>query len=238
MNANGFNVRPKSRPINASRSATTAMALFGLPLFSLLAFWGCILMAAHLYPSEYDWRYMPLSNLFAAVRNPAGHIWAAAGIVASGLCGLTWSVLLPAAQRPAGLRVFQLGIIFMAGSAAIPDSMLPFRKGHEFFTVLAFSGLCLGLVVMVFQTVEHSLSRRIRRWATLLAGSAVLPIVFAGLAQAYVFYTLPAISRVNLSWRDRGIQAWLSFAFWEWITCATLSIHMVLLAFMANKRDR
>jgi len=229
MTARGLNVIPNPRHTNRRGQASAITALAGV-----LAFWACVLMAAHRYPSEYDWRYMPLSNLFAAPRNPAGHLWAAAGIVASSLCGLAWSALLPPAQRPAGIKAFQFGIIFMAGSAALPESVLPLRKGHELLTVLAFAGLCLGLIVMMFRTIERRLSRH-ARWASLLAGSAVLPILLAGLAQAYVFYALPAMPWVNLTWRTRGVPVWLSFAFWEWITCATLSAHMAILALIANK---
>jgi hypothetical protein len=215
----------------------------------VLAFWGGILIAARRYPSEYDWRYMPVSDLLSATRNPAGYLWASTGIVLCSLCVLCWAAIL--AQRwahakaighPSGLRAIQLGNFCMACSAALPKSLLPIRKGHELLTFLAFAGLCLGLVSMMFQTVERILLRRkrgsirnSRRYASVLAGSAVLPILLAGLAQAYVFYALPALHWVNLSWRASGVPAYLSFAFWEWITCVMLSAYMMILGMTASR---
>jgi len=42
----------------------------------VLAFWCGMLIAARSYPSEYDWRYMTISSLVYAERNPNGHWWA------------------------------------------------------------------------------------------------------------------------------------------------------------------
>ena len=209
-------------------------------------------MAALRYPSEYDWRYMPLSNLFSASRNPAGYLWASMGIVLCSLCELCWVAIFAqswphanASGRPSGLRAIQLGSFCMACSAALPRSLLPLRKGHELLTLLAFTGLCLGLVRLMFQTIERIFLRRqrdfmgnSRRYASVLAGSAVLPILLAGLAQAYVFYALPALHWVNLSWRAHGVPVYLSFAFWEWITVAVLSAYTMILAMAAGLLPR
>jgi hypothetical protein len=67
------------------------------------------------------------------------------------------------------------------------------------------------------------------RSAVVVAGAAVFPILLAGLSQAYVFYALPQLHWVSLSWRDRGVPVFLSFAFWEWITCVVLSAYMAIL---------
>jgi hypothetical protein len=58
-------------------------------------------------------------------------------------------------------------------------------------------------------------------------------IFLAGLAEACVFYVLPQLHWVNLAWRAQGVPIYLSFAFWEWITCAVLSAYVVLLS-LAN----
>jgi hypothetical protein len=70
------------------------------------------------------------------------------------------------------------------------------------------------------------------------AGLAVLPIFLAGLAEAYVYYVLPQLHWVSLAWRARGVPVYLSFAFWEWITCALLSVYMAVLSVAVQERGQ
>jgi hypothetical protein len=211
---------------------------------AVLAFWFGGLMAMWRYPSQYDWRYMPLSNLLSPRRDPAGYLWASAGIAVSGLCGLGWSAALArfwshgvTGSRPTGIRMLQLGGLCMPLAAVPPEWLRRIPEGHQLFTLLAFAGGCLGIVYLMFQTVERILLarpgrpvRRHRVYATIVAGIAVLPILLAALAQAYVFYVLPELGWVKLSWRAEGVQVFLSFAFWEWITCFVLSAYALFLS--------
>ncbi len=125
----------------------------------------------------------------------------------------------------------------MMCAALLPQWLLPVQKGHEILAVLAFAGLCIGMVRLMFQTVEQTLLRRMRRfsgharlYAAIVASAAVVPVLLAGLAQAYVHYVLPELPWVNLSWRARGVPVYLSFAFWEWVTCVVLSTYMAILS--------
>jgi hypothetical protein len=222
----------------ASRWGPFASLTLGLLALGLLAFWGGVLLAAWLYPSEYDWKYMTLTSLISAGRDPAGHLWASGGIVLCSLCWLAW-IRLQARHwrraRPIGIWALQLGTLFMAGSAALPQSLLRVRKGHEILVALAFACLCLGMVQLLFRAVEAALQgrlrgsvRRQRRYAAIAGGIAVLPVLCAGAAQAYVYYALPALHWVSLGWRAQGVPAFLSFAFWEWITCAALSASVAI----------
>jgi hypothetical protein len=210
----------------------------------VLAFWAGMWMAARRYPSEYDWRYMTLSSLLSPARNPTGHLWASAGVVLCGLGGMRWAAVLAqrrnhdgAADRPSGIRALWFGSFFMACSAVLPHWLLPVPKGHEILALFAFFGLCLGMVQLTFQTTERTFVRRTRSaigrsrlYAAILAGTAVLPILLAGLVQAYVFYVLPELHWVSLSWRTRGVPVYLSFALWEWVTCVVLSAYMTVLS--------
>jgi hypothetical protein len=210
----------------------------------VLAFWGGMLMAARRYPSEYDWRYMPVSNLLSSGRDPAGYLWAATGVVLCSLCGLCWAAVLArrrnhegAGDRPSGIRALQFGNICMLFAAVLPEWLLRVPKGHEILAVLAFAGLCIGVVRLMFQTIERTVLRRMRwfigharLYAAVLAGAAVLPILLAGLAQAYVHFMFPEIHWVSLAWRTRGMPVYLSFAFWEWVTCVVLSAYMAILS--------
>jgi hypothetical protein len=221
------------------RRASWAAAIFGV-----LAFWAGMMIAAQRYPSEYDWRYMPVSRLLSPVRDPDGYLWALAGIVLYSLCGLYWTALLArrwnqagAQNRPGGIRALQFGYFFTIGAAMLPQWLLRIERGHELLTVLAFAGLCIGMVRLMFQTIEPTLMRKLRRFtgrarllAGILAGAAVFPIVLAAMAQAYVHYALPELRWVSLSWRARGVPVYLSFAFWEWVTCFVLSAYAAILS--------
>ncbi len=232
-----FDVKKEIPGKSFVRRASCAAAPLGV-----FAFWGGMLMAARRYPSEYDWRYMTLSNLISPSDNPTGYLWGAAGIVLCSLCGLFWTAVLARRWRHEcygirlnGIRALQFGYFCLVCAAVLPRRLLRIQKGHEILAVLAFAGLLIGMVRLMFQAVERILLRQLRRfsgharlYAAILASVAVFPIVLAGLAQAYIHYVLPELPWVNLSWRDRGVPAYLSFAFWEWITCAVLSAYMAI----------
>jgi hypothetical protein len=219
----------------------TAVAL------GLLAFWGGVSIAALQYPAEYDWRYMTLTSLLSAGRDPAGHLWASGGIAFCGVCGIAWMGLLSRQwmhEGAGGIRLLQAGAIFMAGAVILPQQPFGIRKGHEILVTLAFACWCLGMVALLIRTVKQALqrwarasNRRQRRYAALFGGIAAVPVLLAGAAQAYVYYALPALRWVSLSWRAQGIPVYLSFAFWEWVTCAVLSACAVIVALATVATD-
>ena len=208
-------------------------------VLGIAAFWGGVTVAASRYPVEYDWRYMTVSSLLAADRNPAGYLCSAAGIVACGCLGFAWATLLVRSARrskaPAGLgglRAFQFGYLCTALAAALPDRLVPLPKAHEVFAVLAFAGLTYGIV----RTFQTGVVRRIRSggeggrlWAVAIVCAVVSPVLLAASAQAYVFFARPELPWVNLSWRSRGVPLYLSFAFWEWVTCGVLAAYLAIL---------
>jgi hypothetical protein len=129
----------------------------------------------------------------------------------------------------------------MACSATLPDWLLRIPKGHEILALLAFVGLGIGTVELTFATIRSAFLRRTHssvpspRWlAAVVALPIVFPILLAGFAQAYVFYVLPELHWVNLSWRARGVPVYLSFAFWEWIMCVLLSAYLAILPLAIN----
>jgi hypothetical protein len=203
-----------------------------------------MVMAVRQYPSEYDWRYVTISNLVYPDRNPTGYLWASAGILLGGLFGLCWvalqvSVRKPGAdgQSPIGISTLGLGYGCMVCTAFLPGRQLPVPKAHEIFALSAFFAVCFGLVRLTFEAAERSLLRRTRMstivarmYAGLLAGAALWPISLAAVAQAYISYAHPELKWVSLSWRALDVPVCLSFAFWEWVTCAVLSVYMSTLS--------
>ncbi len=218
------------------------------PLLGVMAFWGGTLIAERRYPSEFDWRYMTLSNLLSPVRNPAGHLWAAGGMGLTGACGVCWAVALargsgPVAvgERTPGIWPLGLGSVCMACSGLLPLRLPGVPKGHEILTLFAFAGLCLAMMRLTYQTAKRAFglrptgsARRPALYGAALAGVALFPIFLAAAAQVYVFYVLPQLHWVGLSWRARGVPAYFSFAFWEWVTCVVLSAYMAILSRAAS----
>jgi len=150
---------------------------------------------------------------------------------------LAWRWEGSVGDRPRGIWLLGWGSLYMACSVMLPWRLPRLPKEHEVLTLFAFAGLCLGMIRLAFQTFERVLrrrsgasARRLRLYGGAVAGLAVVPIFLAGLAEAYVFYVLPQLHWVSLAWRARGVPMYLSFAFWEWITCAVLSVYMAVLS--------
>jgi len=228
-------------------SASARPGLCAPSTLGVAAFWAGLLMAYQRYPSEYDWRYMSISNLVYTDRNPAGYRWAWGGLMLCALGGLWWTTVLArnrrragARRQPPGIWALGLGYAFMV-CALLPQRILGVPKGHEILALSAFFGICIGIVQLTLMAADRgfrlrsgTLPGRPRVYAALLAGFAVLPILLAGIAPAYVSYAHPDWPWVGLAWRARGVPVFLSFAFWEWITCAVFSAYTVGLCLATN----
>jgi hypothetical protein len=218
--------------------------------FGLLAFWGGLWLAAERYPSEFDWRYMTISNLVSAAGNPAGHFWASLGIAACGIGILSWTAPWNWGRKPQNgpspqiaIWALRAGILCMAGAAVVPQSVLRIPKGHEILALLAFFGLCLAIVQLTYQAAARrgpdTFGQRVdgsRLFASIVAGTALLPVALAALVQLYVEVALPKLHWVGLKWRDEGVPVYLSFAFWEWVTCAIFSSYLLALSRLIRGR--
>jgi hypothetical protein len=207
-----------------------------------LAFWVGMTEARQSFPSEYDWRYITISSLVYAERNPSGFLWARGGILLCGIAGLYWTARLLRrwkqlciVEPPIGISALGLGFLCMTCCALVPEGRLAVPRGHDFLALAAFVGICVGMAFLTFRVIEQSprvrkLPGSPRLYARLLAGFAVSPIAVTAVAQLYVSHELPGLPWVSLAWRERGVPVYLSFAFWEWVTCAVFSLYMLLLS--------
>jgi hypothetical protein len=216
------------------------------PLLGVLTFWCGLWMAARRYPSEYDWRFITISRLGYADRNPDGYRWAWGGLMLCGLGGLCWTAILlrdwrrgGTGRRPVGIWALALGYVCMIGCASLPGGFPLLPRGHDFLAVTAFFGVCIGIMQMTFQVTERSLRQRTRSlllsprfYAGLLAGLPLSPILIAAVTQAYISHARPDLPWVGLEWRVLGAPVYLSFALWQWITCAVFSVYSVTLCLM------
>jgi len=226
---------------SARKNLCAAAALLGV-----LTFWCGLWMAARRYPSEYDWRFITISRLGYADRNPDGYRWAWGGLMLCGLGGLCWTAVLlrdwrrdGTGRRPVGIWALALGYVCMVGCASLPGGFPLLPRGHDFLAVTAFFGVCIGIMQMTFQVTERSLRQRTRSlllsprfYAGLLAGLPVSPILIAAVTQAYISHARPELPWVGLEWRVLGAPVYLSFALWQWITCAVFSVYSVTLCLM------
>lgn len=209
----------------------------------LCGFWAGLYLASQRYPSEYDWRYMTISSLLYPERDPRGYAWAWCGLIACALGGLCWiSVLVRGrewqskAMRP-GIRALALGFLCMVSCAVWPGRLLHLPRGHDLLALFAFVGICVGTVHLCYERVEHMLRKRLaasragaKVCAALVAAAAVLPVLLEAITQADVARAFPHLPWVGLEWRARGVPMYLSFAFWEWVTCAVLSAYIAVLS--------
>lgn len=108
--------------------------------------------------------------------------------------------------------------------------------------VAAFFGVCIGIVQLTFHVTERSLRRRARGlplsprlYAGLLSSLALSPILIAAATQAYISHARPDLPWVGLEWRALGAPVYLSFALWEWVTCAVFSLYTVGLCLATMK---
>ena len=225
---------PDAVPAPARHAVAVAVAL------GVLAFWCGMALAARRYPTEYDWRYITISTLVYPDRNPQGWLWARGGLVLCGLAGLWWALalrreeLLRQAHGRTGLAPLTLGYACMALCALVPEWRIGIPKLHECLALAGFFGICLGQAGISWRAAASGVGRKIlprsaRLRAAILVGVALSPLVLAAAAQVYVSDVLH-LPWVNLGWRARGVPAYLSFAFWEWVGCGIFSVYMVVLS--------
>jgi hypothetical protein len=212
----------------------------------VLAFWCGLWIAGERYPSEFDWRYMTISSLLYPERNPGGYRWAWSGVALCGLGGLCWILALSwngrlsgARRSPLGIRAMGLGYVCMMCCALLPARFLHIPRSHDILALAAFVGVCIGTVLMTHAAVNRHLRLRAcktsgRSWiyASAVAGGALLPILLVSITQAYVSRALPQLPWVGLEWRKQGVPAYLSFAFWEWVTCVVFSLYTSALSIL------
>jgi len=202
----------------------------------VLAFWTGLWMAARMYPSEYDWRYMTISSLVYPDRNPDGYRWAWRGLILCALGGLCWTTVMlrdsrrdGTARRRVGILVLGIGYLCMVSCAWLPAWFPGIPRGHDLLALLSFIGLCIGIVWLTFEVTERAGAADHRLHAGLLAAVPLLPILMAIMTQAYISRARPDLPWVGLVWRTRGAPVYLSFAFWEWTTCVVFSAYTVSL---------
>ena len=184
---------------------------------------------------------MTISSLLYPDRDPRSYSWAWCGVVTCALGGPCWvSVLMRSNATQVGTWALASGSVSMLACAGWPGHLLHLPRGHDLLALLAFVGICAGTVCLTYEGVERGLRlRRVdsragtRICAGLAAAAALLPLCLEAVTQADVARAFPHLPWVGLEWRARVVPVCLSFAFWEWATCAVLSAYIRALSFAA-----
>jgi hypothetical protein len=215
-------------------------------VLGIVLFWAGIGLAALSYPAEFDWRFVTVSSLIYPDRNPAGHGWASAGVVSCGLLGSAWSLArrrrgVAPAPRRSGIRALTVGFLTMAFAGALPERLIWVPKAHEVLALTAFVCLSIGTVRLSWCLLSQVLERLARPrspnpgvlvWAFV----PLAPLALVAATQIYLKLYRPELPWVTITWRTLGAPAYLSFAFWEWVTCAVYSGYLLGLAFAIDTR--
>ena len=201
-----------------------------------------VLFSIRYFPHPFDWRYGTFSSLGSASTNPRGYTFCCLGLMTAfsmglPLCGYIRVRFEPFAPRAAvfGYRAIRVGFI---GSVAVGFERLfaqqitwHIHKAHEYVSIVTFIGLLLGIAGnWICLTAFLLRERRWPVWALVaLSLVSVGPILGTGLSQGYLFLVPNNLGWVGPAWAKAGAPLYLSFAFWEWLTCAGIFVYLFLI---------
>lgn len=207
-----------------------------------LCFLAGSVISAHCFDGPFDWRYGTLSSLSTATTNPHGYAYCCLGMMVSftmglPLCGYISVRFAPIAPRAAWfssrvLKVGFLGVVAVGLERLFFTSIsLYIPKAHEYLSIVTFFGLLLGIAGFWLCLTRWLLQERgwpVWALATLSLFS-VGPILGTGLSQAYLYFVPNDLGWVRPDWAELGVPVYLSFAFWEWLTCVGIFIYLFLI---------
>lgn len=217
------------------------MLWFWFPLATLCFVCGAVI-SAYCLEGTFDWRYRTLSSLSSATSNPHGYAYCCLGLMVFftmglPLCGYVSVRFAPIAPKTAwfssrALKVGFLGVIAVGLERLFaPSISLHIHKAHEYMSIVTFCGLLLGIAGYWICLTRWLLNeRQWPVWAlSALSLFSVGPIIGTGLSQAYLYFVPNNLGWVGPDWAELGVPVYLSFAFWEWLTCVGIFVYLFLI---------
>ena len=212
-------------------------------LTSLLILILGMLIAARHFPGGFDWPYTVASALASRKHNPEGSFWFSGGFFISMV--LLWPYvsslkkrLCPSLSTAADFAIVALRLGLICGSLVAAERLFIHHlsdwvyKAHEILALLFFLGLYIGVFTLLVQVMRH---HKIYIIPILLVAGPLLAI---GLTQLWLYFDQRDLGWVDTSWREMGIPIWLSFAFWQWLANACLSLCLGFLSFIRIEEKR
>jgi hypothetical protein len=189
-------------------------------LVALSTFWVGVVMAARLFPDPpFDWMYRVVSELASRKHNPPGGHWfsMALGLSMLGLWPVVSYLGRTVGDRRWPIVALRAGILFGMAVGIERFTFVRFsslvNNGHEALAVCAFAGLYTGMLGLYGQRIR-------RGWTGALVVAAPLAAIF--ITQIVIYFDQRDLGWVDHSWREMGVEPWLSFAFWQWLAVAFL----------------
>ncbi len=191
------------------------------------------------YPGNYDWRYQVVSDLISPKRNPDGYRWLGLALVLCfsflfPLCNTLRSRLNSQSRVLArlsfeSLRCGMVASIAIGVERTFLDGLSAFfPKGHEAIALVAFAGLCIGILGFWWLLVNERLKDKKQSTLFLFLLFAISTAPFIGIAfsQAYLYVVPNSLGWVAPHWAEWGVPVYLSFAFWEWLCAGALFTYL------------
>ena len=203
---------------------------------------GAALAARH-YPGGFDWPYTVASALASRKHNPEGSFWFSGGLIIS--MGLLWpyvtslkNSLCSSLSAAAYFAIGALRLGLICGALVAAERLFIHHlsdwvyKAHEILALLFFLGLYIGVFTLLVLVMRR---HKIYLVPVLVVASPLLAI---GITQLWLYYDQRDLGWVDTSWREMGIPIWLSFAFWQWLANACLSLCLGFLSFIRIEEKR
>ncbi|MBN2154347.1 MAG: hypothetical protein JW839_23025 [Candidatus Lokiarchaeota archaeon] len=215
-----------------------------------------LFIAALMFPTAYDWRYLVISALLSTEDNPFWNAFPALGMTVGGVlmigflgyyqkrlgkicrgtAGVGTAFVLVAIIGLIGVgTVGQAGELIPEFHAILEDAGL--EKLHEYLAALGFLGVVFAAIFYSCPVLKDRFQGAKQfNMRTFLAGLVPILVGVAGLALSSLFNALvdwpEAMGNpANPAIEDAGkYPAWISFAFWEWILFVGVVVYIVLLA--------
>ena len=222
-----------------------------LPLYTSCAI-ATPLITANRFPEPFDIRNRVITNLASWRDNPDGHQYFGLGL------GLMMLFLIPfpgnlrrnlkgsRTMRHVGHLLLRIGIIGGLVLSVESGIVAGLRnlwgvcgKAHEIYAVVAFAGLGLGGIAFGICTIQSA----VRSGAAARSARVLVPTLFLGMLVVTTLLELVLYLLSYVSGWDRenaGRHYLLNFAFWEWMSAASMLLILQALeweACMVRRRD-
>lgn len=208
-------------------------AVFPLSIFAL---GGGLWLALREFPGRTDLKQCVMCQIASSSRNPEGYRYLAFTLQFEALLLMPlpgWFYRSFAAHRRrrlGGLALLWLGLIglLLVGleRAFIPWMGSRYSPAHYLSAISGFTGLWLGMAVMLTTASPRKLGERQGPWRpSILQMAFAAPMVIVGLSWFLIEVSPPFHAWVRAAWPKD--LAWLrSFAFWQWVMVASLYLGM------------
>lgn len=214
-----------------------------LPLL-LCFFFGGIFLSNLWYPTEYDWRYLTISELMNPLLNSDGQYFLSIAIILCGILLIPVSGYLYRKMRVICLKTAKVGKfsmlmgcvgLILLGFIPDTDELDPYHQASAALIACGMISayLCWWVIMRKDRLPKYGGKRQFNR-RLMVTGIFLMWFVIVGmlLSQGIRLVIQGDLSYEGLAWRALGLSVFMSIALWEWWFFMTFVIYLALLMFM------